>query len=176
MSDARSQMEAQIPHLRRYALLLLRDRDAADDLVQDALERGLDRIHLWNGGSNLRAWLFTILHNLFVSGYRRRMRELVVTDGGDLPQASTPADQEDRVALRDLERALWRLPEKQRLVVLLVGMEGMRYEEVAQVLDIPIGTVRSRLSRGRQSLRLGLDGAGAGAGAEEENQRARGAL
>lgn len=158
MSDLIEAIEAEIPHLRRYALLLLRDRDAADDLVQDTLERALDRTHLWTRGTRLRAWLFTILHNLFVSSYRRRVRELVVTEGGDLPQASRPADQEDRVALRDLERALWRLPEDQRLVVLLVGMEGMSYDEVSRVLNIPVGTVRSRLSRGRKALRFRLDG------------------
>lgn len=151
-------MKAEIPHLRRYALLLLRDRDAADDLVQDVLERGLGRLHLWSQGTSLRAWLFTIQYNLFVSGYRRRVREAAFIGGVDLPQASTPADQEDRIALRDLERALWALPEDQRLAVLLVGMEGMSYDEASQILRIPIGTLRSRLSRGRKSLRNGLNG------------------
>jgi len=161
MSDARQAMEAEIPYLRRYALLLLRDRDAADDLVQDTLERALGRLHTRNEALRLRAWLFAILYNLFVSGYRRRVRENIVTEDGDLPEAGA-AVQEDRVALRDLERALWQLPEDQRVALLLVGMEGMSYEEAARVLDVPIGTVRSRLSRGRKSLRLRLDGRGEG--------------
>ena len=92
---------------------------------------------------------------------RRRVRENIVTEDGDLPEAGA-AVQEDRVALRDLERALWQLPEDQRVALLLVGMEGMSYEEAARVLDVPIGTVRSRLSRGRKSLRLRLDGRGEG--------------
>jgi len=161
MSDAREAIEAEIPYLRRYALLLLRDRDAADDLVQDTLERALSRLHTRKEEFRLRAWLFTILHNLFVSGYRRRTRESAVTEDGDLPGA-TAAAQEHRVALRDLERALWTLPEGQRVTLLLIGLEGMSYEEAARVLDVPIGTVRSRLSRGRKSLRLFLEGVVAG--------------
>jgi len=163
MTDVRQAIEGEIPYLRRYALLLLRDRDAADDLVQDTLERALDRLHTQKEALRLRAWLYAILYNLFVSSYRRRIREGVVTEGGNLPDSGA-AVQEDRVALRDLERVLWELPEDQRVALLLVGMEGMTYEEAAEVLKIPIGTLRSRLSRGRKSLRLRLGEVGLGSG------------
>ncbi|HLW26372.1 MAG TPA: sigma-70 family RNA polymerase sigma factor [Kiloniellales bacterium] len=157
MSNAQQAIEAEIPYLRRYALLLLRDRDAADDLVQDTLERALLRLHTCNEQVRLRPWLFAILYNRFVSDYRKRVRENAVTEAGDLPETGVAA-QEDRVALRELERALWQLPEDQRVALLLVGMEGMSYEEAASVLDVPVGTLRSRLSRGRRSLRLRLEG------------------
>ncbi len=151
----------QIPHLRRYALALLGDRDRANDLVQDCLERGLSRWHLWRPG-NLRAWLFTIMHNLNANARRRAARtpaalplevaELVVP---------VPPTQEDALNLAALARALAALPEEQRAVVLLVGLEGFAYAEAATILGVPIGTVMSRLHRGREQLRRQLAG-GAG--------------
>lgn len=154
MAEIFQSIEAEIPRLRRYARALARDVSAADDLVQDCLTRALGKLHLWQEGTDLRAWLFTILHNQYVNQVRRAVREgssigLSETE----PMLTRAPHQGKRLELRDLERAIARLPEEQRSVILLVGLEGMRYEEVAEVLDVPVGTVRSRLSRGREALR-----------------------
>ncbi len=160
MSDHESQIAQHIPRLRRYARALTGDRSAADDLVQDTLERALSRFHLWRQGSDLRAWLFTIMHNIYVNQTRSRMRHPHETL--DEPSADALAAHEpDWGELRDIDDALSRLPGEQRAVLLLVGLEQFTYEEAAQVLDIPLGTVMSRLSRGRERLRLLLEG-GAG--------------
>jgi RNA polymerase sigma-70 factor (ECF subfamily) len=149
------QIEALIPRLRRYARALTRDAVAADDLVQESLTRALGKIHLWQEGTDLRAWLFTILHNQHVTLTRREARER-----GSIKmqsRCSSPAlapDQTARVQLRDLDRAIAKLPEEQRSVILLVGLEGMRYDEAAAVAKLPVGTVRSRVARGRESLRV----------------------
>jgi RNA polymerase sigma-70 factor, ECF subfamily len=145
---------AEIPRLRRYARALARDAATADDLVQDCLTRALDKLHLWQDGTDLRAWLFTILHNQYVNQVRRSVREGAAVGLSETePLLTRPPHQSRRLELRDLERAMTRLPEEQRSVILLVGLEGMRYEEVAAVLKVPVGTVRSRLSRGREALR-----------------------
>ena len=148
------QIEALIPRLRRYARALVRDSVTADDLVQDCLARAIDKIHLWQEGTDLRAWLLTILHNQYISLARRVARE---RDHLELQrnylELALPPNQTARLELRDLERAIAKLPEAQRAVVLLIGLEGMGYEEVATALDSPVGTVRSRLSRARESLR-----------------------
>ncbi len=151
----------QIPHLRRYALALLGDRDRANDLVQDCLERGLSRWHLWRPG-NLRAWLFTIMHNINANARRRAARAPlgVALDTAEF-LAPVPPAQEDGLNLAALQRALAVLPEDQRAVLLLVGLEGFAYAEAAKILGIPIGTVMSRLHRGREQLRRQLAG-GAG--------------
>jgi RNA polymerase sigma-70 factor, ECF subfamily len=147
-------IEAEIPRLRRYARALTRDAAATDDLVQDCLARALGKLHLWQEGTDLRAWLFTILHNQFVNQVRRAIREGAPVGLSETEPLLTQAPhQGKRLELRDLERAIGKLPEEQRSVILLVGLEGMRYEEVAEILDVPIGTVRSRLSRGREVLR-----------------------
>jgi RNA polymerase sigma-70 factor (ECF subfamily) len=154
MSDVFNRIELEIPRLRRYARALTRDPSAADDLVQDCLARALAKSHLWQEGTDLRAWLFTILHNQYVNTVRRSVREGTVVEVSDTePSLVAPAVQTKRLELRDLERALSRLPGEQRQVLLLVGMEGLRYEEVAEILSVPVGTVRSRLSRGRDALR-----------------------
>jgi RNA polymerase sigma-70 factor (ECF subfamily) len=154
MADLRQRIEAEIPRLRRYARALTRDIVAADDLVQDCLVRGLAKLHLWKEGTDLRAWLFTILHNQYVNQVRRAVREgAAVSVSETEPSLTRAADQGKRLELRDLDRALARLPEEQRVVILLVGLEGMRYEAVAEVIGVPVGTVRSRLSRGREALR-----------------------
>ena len=133
---------------------LTRDVTAADDLVQDCLTRALSKLHLWQEGTDLRAWLFTILHNQYVNQVRRAVREGAAVGLSETEPLLTRAPhQGKRLELRDLERAIAKLPEEQRSVILLVGLEGMRYEEVAEVLDVPVGTVRSRLSRGREALR-----------------------
>lgn len=143
---------AEIPRLRRYARALLGDRAAADDLVQDTLERAWSRIGQWRPGSDLRAWLFGIMHNLRVDQLRRLappMRPVEDADG----EPPTPPTQSDRLELQDLQSALERLPAEQREIVLLVALEDMSYAEIAAMLDIPCGTVMSRLARGRERLR-----------------------
>jgi len=152
--DIYRNIEAEIPRLRRYARALARDVAAADDLVQDCLARALGKLHLWQEGTDLRAWLFTILHNQYVNQVRRAVREGAAVGLSETePMLTRAPHQGRRLELRDLERAIAKLPEEQRSVILLVGLEGMRYEEVAEVLDVPVGTVRSRLSRGREALR-----------------------
>jgi RNA polymerase sigma-70 factor (ECF subfamily) len=154
VADTLREIEAEIPRLRRYARALTRDNVAADDLVQDCLTRALDKLHLWQQGTDLRAWLFTILHNQYVNYVRRAVREgTAVGLSESEPLLTRAPHQGKRLELRDLERAIAKLPEEQRSVILLVGLEGMRYEEVAVVLDVPVGTIRSRLSRGRDALR-----------------------
>ena len=154
MADIYRSIEAEIPRLRRYARALARDVTAADDLVQDCLARALAKLHLWQEGTDLRAWLFTILHNQYVNQVRRAVREGVTVGLSETdPMLTRAPHQGKRLELRDLERALAKLPQEQRAVILLVGLEGMRYDEVAAVLGVPVGTVRSRLSRGREALR-----------------------
>jgi len=145
----------QVPHLRRYARALLRDADSADDLVQDCLTRAMDRLHLWKPGSSIRAWLFSILHNQHVNSARRRAHrpDRIALDPDHAAAHATPPEQVSNHGLRDLGRALDQLPEDQRQVLLLVGLEGLAYAEASHVLDIPVGTVMSRLNRGRQRLR-----------------------
>jgi RNA polymerase sigma-70 factor (ECF subfamily) len=153
--DVFIRIEQEIPRLRRYARALTRDMAGADDLVQDCLSRALSKAHLWQEGTDLRAWLFTILHNQYVNHVRRSVREgSAVALNETEPSLTSQPNQTKRLELRDLERALARLPEEQRQVLLLVGLEGMRYEEVATVMNVPVGTIRSRLSRGRDALRV----------------------
>ena len=158
MSEFHRLIEQQIPKLRRYARALTRNRDRADDLVQDTLGRALVKEHLWQPGTNLRAWLFTIMHNQNVNNIRRDIQE---SGGLDIEQASSTltatTDPKATRKMFELERALAQLPLEQQQVILLVGLEGMSYEDTAEILTIPVGTVRSRLSRGRDALRKLLD-------------------
>lgn len=151
----RSQVIEQLPALRRYARVLTGDAWAADDLVQDTLERACSKWLLWRTGSDLRAWLFTLMHNLYLN-QRRGLPALTALDIDEvqdqLPGTRAPSDD----AL-DLERCLQRLPADQRAVLLLVAMEDMSYEDTARILSIPIGTVMSRLSRARTRLRVLMD-------------------
>lgn len=148
---------AEIPRLRRYARSMLGDRAAADDLVQDTLERAWIRLSQWRVGSDLRSWLFSIMHNLRVDQMRRANVPMcsIDDDDFDLPTRST---QTDALEVRDLESALSQIPDEQREVLLLVALEEMSYAEIAAILSIPVGTVMSRLSRGRERLRLVMDG------------------
>lgn len=158
MDDLSRQLEQQIPRLRRYALALVGDPTRADDLVQDCLERAWSRAHLFRPGSDLRAWLFTILHNLHANAARRyhsRPREVSLADDGYAP--ATPATQGHAMVLSELRTALTQVPDDQRQILLMIGMEQMTYQEVATVLGIPIGTVMSRLHRGRERLRALLE-------------------
>ena len=154
------EVQAQIPHLRRYALSLIGDPIAADDLVQDCLERALSRWNLFRRGTNLRGWLFTIMHNLFVNHVARQQRipQLAVLE--DSAVSSAAANQEHRVQVGDMARALDSLPPEQREILLLIGMEGVSYEEAAAITGVPVGTVMSRLHRGRERLRRLMNGNG----------------
>jgi len=157
------EVAAHIPRLRRYARALVGDRYRADDLVQDTLERALNKFHLWRPGSDLRAWLFAIMHNVFVN--QLRSRGMQVTTEFDEERIDAVAPQaSDRLELRDLETALAQLSLEQRSVVLLIGLEEMSYADVARTLGIPIGTVMSRLARGRERLRGLLSGEGTSPG------------
>jgi RNA polymerase sigma-70 factor, ECF subfamily len=149
MKDA-AQVVAYIPRLRRYA------RAAADDLVQDTLERALNKLHLWKRGTDLRAWLFTVMHNVHVNQVRSR-REFAALER-DALEVPVRATQEVTLEARDLERMLARLPVEQREVLLLVVLEDLSYDEAATALGIPIGTVMSRLSRAREKLRALMEG------------------
>jgi len=154
MANIHRDIEAEIPSLRRYARALARDAATADDLVQDCLVRALAKLHLWQEGSNLRAWLFTILHNQHVNNIRRAVRVGTTAELNEAePLLSCAAGQDAYLELRDLERALARLPEGQRAAILLVRLEGFGYEAAAALLGTPVGTVRSRISRGRDALR-----------------------
>lgn len=157
MSNMDAIITGQIPRLRRYARALTGDRNAADDLVQDTLERAWGKLHLWRGGSDMRAWLFSIMHNTFIN-HIRKSRLDTVSMGEDALDVPARATQEDSLHMRDLASAIGQLPFDYREVILLIGLEQMSYEEVAQVLSIPMGTVMSRLSRGRERLRALMAG------------------
>ena len=145
-----------IPNLRRYARALVGDRDGADDLVQDTLERAVRKFHLWKPG-DLRAWLFSIMHNVFVNQLKARKIAPQVEIDEETIAAHIPTVTGTDVL--DLQRALGLLAPEQREVVLLVALEDMTYADVSRALGIPIGTVMSRLSRGREKLRKVMDGA-----------------
>ena len=158
MNEAERLVEL-IPRLRRYARALVGDRATADDLVQDTLERAWTKLHLYRRGTDLRAWLFTVMHNVHVN----RVRAARVTDTleEEMPELAQRPNQGDALLVRDLDRAIARLPAEQRAVLLLVTLEEMSYETVARTLEIPIGTVMSRLSRAREKLRAMMLGQGA---------------
>ena len=159
---------AAIPRLRRYARVLTGNPVRADDLVQDALLRAWDKRRLWQVGSDLRAWLFTIMHNIFVNqrALARRDGQGVSIDaeedGGLVWQIAVRPAQQARVELIEVMHEIERLPAEQREVLLLAAVEELRYEEIATVLGIPIGTVMSRLSRARATLRRIAIGPGSG--------------
>ncbi|MBI3431294.1 MAG: sigma-70 family RNA polymerase sigma factor [Hydrogenophilales bacterium] len=153
---ARPDLIEHLPRLRRYARALTGDAARADDLVQDTLERALAKLDLWQPGSDLRAWLFTLMHNLFVNQLRaRRPQDTALDEALEIPVSG---GQMEALAARDLHAALARLPDEQRAVILLVGLEQFSYAEAAQVLGVPAGTVMSRLARARERMRQMLAG------------------
>jgi len=154
--DPVRQLAQLIPRLRRYARTLAGDVAAADDLVQDTLEHALGKLNLYRAGTDLRAWLFTMMHNLRID--KLRVTRTLEVPEADAPEAAELAPQEGRLLARDLDRAVGRLSEEQRAVLLLVTLEDMSYEQVARALGIPVGTVMSRLFRARQKLRAELLG------------------
>jgi RNA polymerase sigma-70 factor (ECF subfamily) len=155
MRSVLSEIEVCIPALRRYAFALVRNPQEADDLVHDCLVRALERLHTRRKEFAMRSWLLTIMHNLFISQLRKAKvrRRVEPLDEDSAAELGVRATQEDRLQWRDLLRGLDSLPEGQRNVVLLVSVENLSYAEVASVLGIPIGTVMSRLARGRERLR-----------------------
>lgn len=154
MSDFQDLLEAQIPRLRRHARALTRDAHRADYLVLDTLLRALMKQDRWEPGTNLRAWLFTLMHNQHVNDVRRANREAGAIDIDDISSSLVATtDPTASRQLHELERALGQLPTEQREIILLVGLEGFSYEDAAEILAVPVGTVRSRLSRGREALR-----------------------
>jgi len=157
MSDVVS-LIALIPRLRRYARALVGERAAADDLVQDTLERAWSKLHLYRHGTDLRAWLFTVMHNVHVNQVRAARPTAALED--DMPELAQRAVQGDALLVRDLERAIAALPAAQREVLLLVALEDLSYDETARVLGIPIGTVMSRLARAREKVRALMQGKG----------------
>lgn len=153
-----SAIEALIPNLRRYARVLVRDPDHADDVVQDCLERAITRFHCFTPGTNLRSWLFTILLNIVRSEARTNKRRGTVVQLDEIRDAAAVnPPPEQPLLMRDLQNAFDRLPETFQEVVVLVAIEGMAYEEAAEIIGVPVGTVRSRLSRAREQLRRAMD-------------------
>jgi RNA polymerase sigma-70 factor, ECF subfamily len=147
-------IECVLPNLRRYARSLTHDAVDADDLVQECLARALGKLQLWKVGTDLRAWLFRILHNEHVSQIRRAARQGTAVDWSEYESTLTCAPgQIEQLEIRDLVRALTSLPEEQRTAVLMIGLAKGDYYEVASACKVPVGTIRSRLSRGRKTLR-----------------------
>ena len=154
VDDLKWAIAREIPHLRRYARTLLRDSDGADDLVQDCLERALRKRHLWQRTGSLRSWLFRIVFTQYLNGSARRARARR-TEGLEVIERTMamPAAQDDHAEAIEVLDALFLLDRDQRAAILLVAVEGMSYDEAADALGIPIGTLRSRLWRGREALR-----------------------
>jgi RNA polymerase sigma factor (sigma-70 family) len=157
MSEFGQLIEQEIPRLRRYARALTRDIEKADDLVQSCLMRALTKERLWQPDTNLRAWLFTVLHNVHINDVRRSIREQGSAIAGSAPVALAQCEPSACLDLGDVERAIGKLPEPQRRVILLIGLEGMSYDEAAAILGVPAGTVRSRIARARNTLRKLLE-------------------
>lgn len=158
MDTRRQALLDELPRLRRYARMLVGDPAHADDLVQDCLVRAISNLDRWQVGTNMRAWLFTIMRNVLFNDLRRARRSPFLDSGGD-PMDTVPvaADQEQRMRVLDVDKAFARLPPAHKEVFLLIAVEGMDYEEAAQILGVPVGTVKSRLSRARTDLRATLD-------------------
>jgi RNA polymerase sigma-70 factor (ECF subfamily) len=159
MNQVYAEIGEIVPQLRRYASALCRDPVAAKDLVQESIARALKKSHLFNSGTNLRAWVFTIMHNLNISDVRRRKFMGSPIDS-DIAAAtlSVPPMQELSLEVNALIKAMKGIPEKQRVAVLMVGVDGVSYERASEHLKIPVGTVKSRVSRGRDALRLAMEG------------------
>jgi RNA polymerase sigma-70 factor (ECF subfamily) len=141
-----------VTSLRAFAISLTRDADQAEDLVQETLLRAISKHEQFVAGTNLQAWLFTILRNQFFSEHRKSTREVEDGDGSYAATMVCMPDQEDRIMVHHLEAALHKLPEGQREAILLVGVDGLTYEEAAQVLGCAVGTVKSRVNRARSCL------------------------
>lgn len=154
-----SELNDVLPALRRFALSLTRNQDRADDLVQDSVERALIKAHYFEPGSNLRSWMFTLCRRVFLNQIRKQKTQGASVELDDAPQACVAADpiQDKSMECSDVVAGFHRLPMRDKVVLSLIAIEGLKYEEAARVLDIPVGTVRSRLSRARTRLKEMVD-------------------
>ena len=159
LAHLRRDMLALLPDLRAFARFLVRDRTAADDLVQDTVVRALGALAQFNAGTNLKAGLFTILRNLFFEQARRRRREAAALSAQVPAEEIARADQADPASLRDLQRTLWSLPPLLREALVLVGAQELSYDEAAAICGVPVGTMKARVSRARSQLTIALQGA-----------------
>jgi RNA polymerase sigma-70 factor, ECF subfamily len=156
--DLSQRIEHEIPFLHRIVRRWHRDGADADDLVQDTLVRALTSAHLWEPGTNLRGWLFAIMRNQFLAGIGKSNRlASMLRSFAEADRSRAPDPREARLVLRDVEGALKRLPSKQRTAVLLAGVEGKSYDEVARAMGLSVGAVRCHLARGRERLRAATD-------------------
>ena len=154
MDEVKWLIAKEIPPLRRYALALADTPAAADDLVQDCLERAIRKRHQWKRHGSIRSWLYRILYNVFLNQTAQRNRERREFDIDELSAPLTePPRQENQVIFREIAAAVWQLPKEQRAAIMLTALEGLSYDEAAEIIGVPIGTLRSRLSRGREKLR-----------------------
>lgn len=151
-ADPRDELVSHLPALRAFALSLTREGAAADDLVQDTIVKAWTNMDRFQAGTNLRAWLFTILRNTFYSSRRKTKREVNDTDGIHAGRQTTRPDHDGRLALNDFRAAFEQLPDEQREALILVGASGFSYEEAAEMTGVAIGTVKSRANRGRRKL------------------------
>jgi RNA polymerase sigma-70 factor (ECF subfamily) len=150
----RQHLLAAIPKLRAFALSLAAHADYADDLVQETLMKAWNHQNSFQEGTNIKAWLFTILRNEYFSQLRKRRREVEDADGDYAGSVMTPGGQESQLDMADLRIALQQLPDDQREAVVLVGASGFSYQEVAEICHVPVGTVKSRVNRARTKLAL----------------------
>ena len=159
--EVREAMLAALPSLRAFAISLASNRSAADDLVQDTILRGLANIEKFEAGTNMTAWLFTILRNLFYSQYRKARHEIADSDGTYASRLLTIPEQGARCDFKDLRTALAKLSVEHREALILIAAEGLSYEEAAQVCGVAVGTIKSRVHRARERLGqlLAIDGA-----------------
>ena len=159
LEDIRQDLFAALPHLRAFAISLTGDVDRADDLVQEAVLRGLSHLHQFRRGTNFQGWMFTILRNQFHSNYRKRRREVEDADGAYAAKVAIPPEQSAYLDFADFRGALAKLSPEQREALLLIGAEGLTYEETAEICGTKVGTVKSRVNRARKRLAelLGLE-------------------
>ncbi|HKH35269.1 MAG TPA: sigma-70 family RNA polymerase sigma factor [Beijerinckiaceae bacterium] len=152
MDDVRQELFSALPHLRAFAISLTGDIDRADDLVQEAVVRGLSHLHQFKRGTNFQGWMFTILRNQFHSNYRKRRREVEDADGAYAAKFAVAPEQGARLDFGDFREALTKLSPEQREAILLIGAEGLTYEETAEVCNTKVGTIKSRVNRARKRL------------------------
>jgi RNA polymerase sigma-70 factor, ECF subfamily len=157
-ASLRQQITELLPDLRAFARFLVRDRSEADDLLQEALVRALGALKQFQEGTSLKAWLFTILRNAFYEQARRRRTEMTALERAGPTEQATAAHQESEAALGDLRRLIWTLPPLLREALVLVGAQGLGYEEAAAICHVPVGTMKARVSRARAKIALAMDG------------------
>jgi RNA polymerase sigma-70 factor, ECF subfamily len=175
LDQSQRELTAHISGLRRYAMALARNESDAEDLVQECLCRAIERVRPWREIKDIRAYLFSILHNLYIDRIvKNRHRALALPDQFVEQRLSAPPTQQETVELRELSRALDQLAPEQRQLILLVGLEGISYEATAKILDLPIGTVMSRLFRARETLRKMTGRVGTAKRGKEKLERVNG--